>query len=356
MGTDKSTIEAEDSALGPEESSPFRSTAEHEATWGDLILDLLDIWVFTPIRILWNDYRGRLGVIILGIYVLMGTVGTVVVPKPAIGQGPSLAQPFESLQHPLGTDGLGQDLLGLMVHATPFMFQMIISGAIFGGVLGIAIGLIAGYEGGNIDKALMTITDTLASIPGLPLLLILVALIEPKNPYLIGIILNIQGWTGGARGVRSQTLAIRKKEYVEASEVMGESKSNVLFKDVLPELLPMIVFGFLGGATTIIQASVGLYFLGILPISHLNWGVVLQHAYERSGALYSLEAAHWLLVPAITITGLTIAFVMLAQAFDLVFNPRVRARHEARQRSREGTADLEETEVSGEGASQVGIQ
>ncbi|MCU4743986.1 ABC transporter permease [Halobacteria archaeon AArc-m2/3/4] len=355
MATDESTIDADDSTVGNDDS-PFHARAEYDATPGDVVLELLDIWVFTPARILWNDYRGRFGIILLSLYIAMGTVGTIVVPEPGIGQGDTLMQPFQSLEHPLGTDGLGQDMLGLMVHATPNMFRMIIAGAVFGGVLGIAIGLIAGYEGGTLDKVLMTITDSVGSIPGLPLLLILVALIDPSNPYLVGIILNIQGWTGAARGIRSQTLAIRKKEYVEVSEAMGESKSNILFKDALPELLPMIIFGFLGGATGIIHASVGLYFLGILPFDHLNWGVVLNHAYQQSGALYSLDAAHWLLIPAVVITGMTVAFVMLAQAFDQVFNPRVRARHEARKRNREDPELDDDGTVTSEDTTQVGIQ
>ncbi|WP_276256670.1 ABC transporter permease [Halomontanus rarus] len=315
--------------------SPFKSTADYDTTPAGLIQELLDIWVISPAKVVWSDYRGRIGVLIVLFYILMGTVGTVVVPLPRINQGPLLHGPLQTLEHPLGTDGIGQDLLSLMVHSTPDMLRMILAGAVFGGAMGVAIGLVSGYMGGTIDKVLMTITDTVGSIPGLPLLLILVALIEPSNPYLIGIILNIQGWAGSARGIRAQTLPLRNKEYVEASVVMGQSTSNVLFKEILPELLPMIFIGFLGGATGIINASVGLYFLGILPFTNMNWGVVLNHAYEESGALYSMDAAHWLLVPLITITMLNFGFVMLSQAFDQVFNPRVRARHERRKRDDE---------------------
>lgn len=336
MGTDDATDDASD-------PSPFTASAEHEATVMDVYQQVVDVWIVSPIRVLWSDYRGRTGLTILAIYVLMGTLGVVLWEAPSVGQGERLLQPFQSMAHPLGTDGLGQDLLGLMIHSTPAMLKMILAGAIFGGSLGIVVGLVSGYMGGNVDKVLMTITDTLSAIPGLPLLLILVALIEPTNPWLVGIILNIQGWVGGARGIRSQVLPIRKKEYVEASSAMGQSMSNVLFKDVLPELLPYVTINFMAGAVGIVNAAVGLYFVGVLPYNQQNWGTVLHQAYQGSGALYSLDAAHWLLVPLVVITGMTLALTLLAQAFDQVFNPRVRARHEARKQRKEGT-DAEQVE------------
>ena len=101
-------------------------------------------------------------------------------------------------------------------------------------------------------------------------------------------------------------------------------------KEILPHALPYIFIGFLGGATRIVFSSVALYFLGILPFSTQNWGVVLHFAYEQ-GSIYSAAYIHWLLVPMVTIVGLTLGLTMLAQAFDQVFNPRVRARHRARK-------------------------
>ncbi|SNZ17056.1 peptide/nickel transport system permease protein [Natronoarchaeum philippinense] len=350
MGTDDTTYDGE-------ESSPFTSQAEYDATAADVFEELIEVWVVAPMKVIWNDIRGRFGILIIAIYLLMGTVGVAFWPTPSLSQAPRLVQPFENMRYPLGTDAFGQDLLGLMIHSTPAMLKMILSGAIFGGVMGIAVGLVAGYMGGTVDKVLMTVTDTFGSIPGLPLLLILVALIEPTNPWLVGIVLNIQGWAGGSRGIRGQTLALRNKEYVEASRSMGQSTSNVLFKEILPELMPMIVIGFLGGATSIISASVGLYFLGILPYSTQNWGVVLNQAYMQSGALYSLEAAHWLLVPLFTITFLNFGFVLLAQSLDQVFNPRVRARHEARKQSADdGPQGPQNDEFADDAATQVGVQ
>ncbi|MFC4247767.1 ABC transporter permease [Natribaculum luteum] len=323
----------------------FSATAEYEQTTFEVYQEQVDAWVIAPLRILWNDYRGRFGIVVVTLYVLMGTVGVTLVPEPAPNMAPRLIQPFTAPEHILGTDGMGQDLLSLMVHSTPDMLKMILAGAVFGTFLSTTIGLYTGYVGGTTDKLVMTFVDTLNSIPGVPLLIVLAAVLVPKNPFLVGIILNIQGFTGGVRTLRSQVIPLAEEEHIEVARALGKSKSELLVKELLPHLLPYIFIGFLGGATRIVFSSVALYFLGILPFSTQNWGVVLHFAYEQ-GSIYSSQYIHWLLVPMVTIVGLTLGLTMLAQAFDQVFNPRVRARHKARNAGRSTEGEQETAEVA----------
>jgi len=343
--------------MGTDQSSVFEtSAADEQLTTLEYYQELFDRWVVAPFSILWGDYRGRFGLLVVLLYTLMGTVGVILLPVPEPNMGPRMIKPFTDPQYLLGTDGLGQGLLSLMVHSTPAMLQMIVAGAVFGNLLGVSFGLVSGYFGGTTDKVIMTITDTVMSIPGIPLLIVLAAILEPKNPFLVGIMLNIQGWAGQSRILRSQVLPLVGEEHVEAARALGQPTSDLLVKEILPHLLPFIFIGFLGGATRIIRASVGLYFLGILPFTNQNWGVVLNYAYNESGALYNLNAAHWLLVPLVTIVGLTVGLTMLAQAFDQVFNPRVRARHGGHKRSKETEEETEEEfEIDG-AASQVGMK
>jgi len=333
--------------MASDQPSVFETTAEYEQTRADYYQEQLNNWIITPLGILWSDWRGKIGLSVVVFYVLVGVIGVQLWPAPQVGQGPKLLPALNDPAHPLGTDNLGRDMLSLMVHATPDMLKMILSGAVFGTFLGVVVGLISGYLSGAIDKILMTITDTVMSIPGIPLLIVLSALIQPTNPFLIGIVLAMQRWAGLARNVRSQVFPLVDKEHVEASRIIGQPMSSIVVFQVLPHLLPYIFIGFLGGATAVVFASIALYFLGILPFSTLNWGVVLNSAYTDASVLYSMKAAHWLVVPLVTLVGLTVGLTLLAQAFDQVFNPRVRARHQ-KQKDVVLDQDRQEGEVSAE--------
>lgn len=328
---------------------PFQIDADGTMTRGERYRVLVQEWVIAPITVIWSDWRARVGTIIIGIYVLMGTVGVRVVDPPMVGEGDRLIKPFQDPAYPLGTDNVGNDLFAQVVHSTPPMLEMILAGAVFTTLMATVVGTLSGYKGGFTDRVLMTFTDILMTIPGLPLVIVVAVILEPRSPWVVGIILTINAWAGLARAIRSQVLTLREEEFVEASRLMGISTTSILLKDITPGLMPYILVNFVNTARSVIFSSVGLYFLGILPFTQLNWGVMMNMAYETGGALYTLETAHWLLVPMATIVFLSFGFILFAQGTDRVFNPRVRARHGS------STADLEEDEedMSGEVATHI---
>lgn len=305
----------------------LETVSGEEMTRRDQLGIVYDESIRAPLLIVWSDWRARVGSLIILLYVLMGTVGIYLVRQPEPNQGPRLLLPFQTLQFPLGTDGVGQDLLALIVHATPAMLIMITAGAIFSIAVATVIGTVAGYSTGTLGSVLMTFTDIVMTIPGLPLVILVVAIFPPRNPVVIGVLLSLNAWAGLARALRSQVLTLRNESYVEASRAMGVSTSTILRKDIVPNLMPYILISFTGAARAVIFGSVSLYFLGILPFSNLNWGVILNQAYSTGGALYTLSAAHWLLIPMFTIIILAMGLVLFAQGCDRLFNPRVRARH-----------------------------
>jgi len=284
-------------------------------------------YVVVPSRILWSDWRARVGGLVIAGYVLMGTLGVYLVPEPETNEGELLIPPFQDLSFILGTDGLGQGIFRQVVHATPAMLMMIFAGATFTVVLAGLVGTVAGYEDGRTDTVLMTMADIVMTIPGLPLIIIISAFIKPSNPAVVGIILSINAWAGLARSIRSEVLTLRHAEYVEAAKLMGLRRYTVLLEDILPNLMPYITMNFVQTARNIIFASVALYFLGILPASTFNWGIMMNLAYQTAGSLYTLESAHWLIAPMIAIIGLSLALTLFAQGADRLFNPRIRARH-----------------------------
>jgi peptide/nickel transport system permease protein len=283
--------------------------------------------VVNPIRIVLSDTRGAISLTIIVLYLLMGTVGPYIVRKPNANQAERLLQPFEVLAYPLGTDGLGQGLFALMVHATPTMFQMILAGGLFSTITAVIIGTVSGYKGGQWDEVLMSFNDIAMTIPGLPLIIVVAGVFEPESPYVIGFLLTINAWAGLARAIRSQLLPLRDAEYVEGSRSMGISTGRIIRKDILPNIMPFVLISFMNSSRRVIYNSVALYFLGILPFTLLNWGVIINLSYKQ-GALSTPSAWHWLVVPIFTIVLLSLGTVLFAQSTDRIFNPRVRAKHD----------------------------
>ncbi|KAB1185349.1 MULTISPECIES: ABC transporter permease [Haloferax] len=279
-----------------------------------------------PMIVAWSDSRTRLGLLIIGFYFLIALVAILGLwREPSTSQAPRYLMLFENMTYPLGTTASGTDLAALIIHSTPDILLMVASGGLWATGIAVLVGTVAGYKGGTVGRVLMSISDFVMAIPGLPLVMILAITFNPKNPILLGIIININYWAGLGRSIHSQVLTIRENNYVEASRTMGVSTPRIILKDVIPNLMPYVTVNFVFAARYVVFASIGLFFLGVLPYSDQNWGVTLNFAYS-GGALFSWSAAHWLLVPMVAIIGLSIGLILLGQGMDRVFNPRVRTR------------------------------
>lgn len=312
----------------PKVDSAFSSRSSHgHATLSDRLSTQLDIWVSTPARVIWSDTRARVGLFFITLFILMGTAGVYFVEPTAMGRNEQLIPALSDPAHPLGTDIFGRDLLSLLVHATPSMLKMTFAGAVFATVVGTTVGTVSGYVGGSIDRVLTTFSDIAMTIPGLPLVIVLAAIINPENPYLVGLLLSINGWAGLARTIRTQVLTYRDEAYVEASRLMNVSTSGIVLKDITPNVMPYVLVNFMQSARGVIFGSVGLYFIGVLPYASANWGVMMNEAYSKGGALYTLETVHWFLVPMAAVVMFSFGLILLAQGMDRLFNPRIRARH-----------------------------
>ena len=321
------------------EDSPFGTISEGSATRSDRTRRRLDEFLITPFSIIWSDIRARIGFLIIVFYLLMGTVGVLIVREPKPNQAPRLLAPFQNWQFPLGADKLGRGLLAQIVHATPVMLEIMVTGGVWIIVIGTTLGMIAGYKGGKLGTLIMFVSDSVMMIPGLPLLILVISILQPKSPLVIGFILSLTGWAGLARAIRSEMLSLRESNYVEASRIMGLDTSYILKNDLLPNIMPYVLINLVNSMKGMIFAYMGLSFLGFLPFEKLNWGTMLNNAYTQSGALYTWKAAHWLIAPMFTVMLLAFGLVMFAQGSDRLFNPRVRARHESATPAEESTAD-----------------
>ena len=314
-------------ADSPSEDIDWRSDASAaEMSRRDQLEELYERMIYEPAVVAWSDTRTRLGIVILSVYVLMALVevfGLWRNPEP--NQAERLLKPFQNWAYPLGTTQSGVDLLALIIDSTPFILLMVLAGGVWATGVAVAVGTVSGYKGGRVDTVITSISDFFMAIPGLPLVIILAITLSPDNPILLGVILTINYWAGLGRSIRSQVLSIREASYVEAARTMGTSTPRIILKDVLPNIMPYVMVNFVLAARYTIFASVGLYFIGVLPYTGQNWGVTLNNAYSN-GALFGMETLYWLLVPILSIVGLAFGLILVSQGMDRIFNPRVRTR------------------------------
>ena len=327
----------------------------------DRVRRFVDAYVLAPGRVAWNDWRARIGSLIILVFLFTGLVMVKTIDEPISNEAPRYIQPFSQFAPfegpslipglglsakdfylPMGTDGFGQPIHKQLIHATPAMIKMVFAGAIVSIAIATIIGVAAGYKGGKVDTVLMFITDIVLTIPGLPLIVVIAAIFPPRDPFLVGVLLAIDNWPGLARALRSQVLTIREESYVEASRTMGISSGTILGKDIVPQLMPYILINSASAARRVIFESVALYFLGLLPFSSFNWGVVMNYAYKEGNALVNLNHFYWLFWPMLTIIILSFGLIMFAQGMDRVFNPRIRARH---AKTVGGDSDADESRI-----------
>lgn len=289
---------------------------------------VLDIYLLAPLRIAWEDWRARIGGLGLLFYILMGTIGVMIVPAPVLNEGPRYLPAFQSAAIPCGTDNAGRAICKSVIHSTPAMLKMALAGVLLAVGVAVIFGFVAGYKGGLIDTMIMTLTDIMITLPALPLVIIIAAIYPPEDPFLVGAILAIDNWPGLARQIRSQVLTLREESYVEASRAMGISTTQIIGRELFPQMAPFVLISSAYAATAVITESVGLYFLGILPFTTLNWGVMMNFAHTQGNAISNfMFTGHWLLFPLLALSGMTFSLVLFGQGMDRVFNPRLRARH-----------------------------
>ncbi|PSQ02270.1 ABC transporter permease [Halobacteriales archaeon QS_4_69_31] len=288
--------------------------------------DAFNLKVVAPLRILAGDARGVIGISLLTFVVLLGTVGPLVVKQPTTLDAELWAPPFQSLDYPLGTAALGQQVHRQIVHTTPAVLLMILSGAVFSMFVGTAVGTVAGYKSGRLDYLLMMFSDTMMTIPALPLVVVLAAFYRPSDPLIVGVILGINNWPGLARTVRSEVLSMREEDVIEAARVMGLSDTRIVRKYIIRNLMPYITVNFAFSSRRIIFEGIGLYFIGVLGGASKTWGVIMQEAYDTSD-LTNIGQLHWLVFPMLMIVILVLGLILTAQAMDQLWNVRLRARH-----------------------------
>jgi len=279
----------------------------------------------------WAIYRqnllGKIGLTLLVIFGLMAMcsfIPPLIDPmyQPMTGVDPDIAKSTgPSLRHWLGTDFMGRDILSQLLAGARVAFMVGVSAAFMSIVIGTTIGMIAGYMGKFVDTLLMRLADMIMVMPTLLVVLILAALFGQLNIWTIVLIIALFRWPGVSRVIRAQTLSLKQRPFIEAAKVAGASHMRIIFRHIMPNVLPLAFLYMTFRVTSAIIIEAALAFLGFGDPSTVSWGMMLQWVWKTG---HMFKAPYWLLPPGICISLITLSFYMLGRAMDEVLDPRLR--------------------------------
>lgn len=275
------------------------------------------------VRQLFQSPPATVGAVLLAAFVIMAIVGPLLAPYNPREQhlADRLLPPAWSAEgdpaYLLGTDQLGRDVFSRLLHGSRVALSVGLFATSLALSLGVIIGLISGYYGGWFDTVSMRLLEIVISVPNTILYLTILGSFGPSLGLLIAVI-GLFGWTTSARVVRGEVLALRKRDYIEATRALGQRSILIVFKHILPNVLgPIVVVGTLKVASIIIlEASLSFLGYGVQPPA-VTWGQMLA-----DGRRF-VTSAWWLAtLPGIAITLLTLSLLFLGNWLRDVFDPR----------------------------------
>ena len=262
------------------------------------------------------------GIVILLTVLLTSVIGALVV-DPANGiVGAVTPSQRPSAQHLLGTDSQGRDMLTIMVKGTPQTLRIGLIAGIVGVSIGLVLGLLSGYFGGAVDTAIRLISDSLMTVPGIAVLLVIAVNVGQMTVELMGLTVAVLSWMYPTRSIRSQVLSIRERPYIAVARANGSSELQVVFREIMPNLLPFIAASFIAAVNAAMLASIGLEALGLGANDVHTLGTTIFWAQKYSAVL---RGQWWWFGPPIAMIAIIfIGMFFVSVGVDRFANPRLR--------------------------------
>jgi peptide/nickel transport system permease protein len=228
-----------------------------------------------------------------------------------------------SREYPLGTDDQGRNLLAVAVVGLPLTLKVgFIAGVVAIGI-GTLLGLTAGYVGGAVDLVIRGIADILLTVPGLVVLITIAASIKGViSVEIMALVVASLAWMWPTRTIRSQVLTLRERAFVQMAKLSGMKSREIIFLEIMPNLLPFIAASFVGAVSAAILASVGLEALGLGPQNEPTLGMTIYWAISFNALIRGLW--WWWLMPIVLIVVLFVSLFLISAGLDEMANPRVR--------------------------------
>jgi len=277
----------------------------------------------------WADFRshrsGMAGLVVLGCFVVLA-LGA---PLIADAEGLKLSGATGSVLEPpsgefwLGTDDKGRSVLTLLIWGTRVSLMVGLLATVISMVIGTLIGLLSGYFGGRTGAVLFRFTEWFLVIPFLPLAIVL-ATVLGASLFTIALVIGVTSWPGTALLIRSQTLSIKERPYLERARVLGAGRWHQISRHILPNVMPMVFANTTLTVSIAILSETTLSFLGLSDPTRISWGSMLDDAYGI-GAITT--GSWWYIVPpGVCVVLVVLSFTLVGQALEDVLDPRLKDR------------------------------
>lgn len=277
----------------------------------------------------WGLFRqsrsGLFGLTLLTLFILMAIFAPLLADPDGIevtkATGPILAGP--SGDYWLGTDDTGRSIVTLLIYGSRVSLFVGLLATLISVIIGTVVGLASGYLEGWPARILFRLTEWFLVIPFLPLALIL-ATILGRGLFNIALVIGITSWPATTLLIRSQTLSIKERPYLERSRVLGGSRWHQVTRHVLPNVMPMVFANTTLTVAVAILTETTLSFLGLGDPTRISWGTILDNAFSV-GAMTT--GAWWYIIPpGVCVLLVVLSFTLVGQALEDVFNPKLRRR------------------------------
>ena len=272
------------------------------------------------IRLFREKPLGAAGGVIFILFMLCGLFADVLAPYGMNQISPRNRLLAPSWAYPFGTDNLGRDMLSRCLYGAQISVIIAFTAATLATIVSIAIGIFTGYLGGKFDLITQRFVDAWMSFPDLIILLVVVSVLGPGLPQIIGTLGLLLG-IGGSRIIRSAVVSVRENMYVHAAQSIGASTWRILWRHILPNVMPPIIVLFTTRVGTVILAESGLSFLGLgVPPPAPTWGGMLS----GTGRTYMFQGPWLALAPGLCLTAVVYATNVFGDALRDLLDPRMR--------------------------------
>ncbi len=263
---------------------------------------------------------GAAGAVVFVLFLFCGAFADVLAPYGMNQINPINRLKPPSLQWPFGTDNLGRDMLSRCLYGAQLSVIIGFSAASIATVISVVLGIVSGYLGGKFDLVMQRFVDAWMSFPDLIILIVVVSVIGPGMPQIIGTLGLLLG-IAGSRIIRGAVLSVRENMYVHAAQSTGASTFRVLWRHILPNVMAPVIVLFTTRVGTVILAESGLSFLGLgVPPPAPTWGGLLS----GSGRTFMLQGPWLALAPGLCLTVVVYATNMFGDALRDLLDPRMR--------------------------------